>query len=69
MSILIRFCLRKGKVMAKKSILRGLARLIVAVIISICAWMLPPSCRGWVTGAVGCIVVDIYGILIEKGKL
>lgn len=55
--------------MAKKSILRGLARLLVVVIIVVCAWCLPPSCCGWVTGAVGCIVVDIYGILIEKGKL
>ena len=55
--------------MAKKSILRGLARLIVVVIIGICAWCLPPSYCGLVTGAVGCIAVDIYGILIEKGKL
>lgn len=55
--------------MAKKPILRGLVRLIVVVIIAICAWWLPLSCRGWVTGFVGCIVVDIYGILIEKGKL
>ena len=55
--------------MIGKLILRGLARLLVVVIIAICAWRLPPSCRGWVTGAVGCIVVDIYGILIEKGKL
>lgn len=55
--------------MAKKSILRGLARLIVVVIIAICAWRLPPSLRGWVTGFVGCIAIDIYGILIEKGKL
>lgn len=55
--------------MAKKSILRGFARLIVVVIIGMCAWRFPPSCRGWITGAVGCIVVDIYGILIEKGKL
>lgn len=55
--------------MVRKSILRGLARLIVVVIIAICAWRLPPSCCGWVTGFVGVIVVDIYGILIEKGKL
>lgn len=55
--------------MAKKSILRGLAQLIVVVIIAICAWCLPPSYRGWVTGFVGCIVLDIYGTLIEKGKL
>lgn len=60
---------KNNKVMAKKPILRGLVRLIVVVIIAICAWWLPPSCRGWVTGFVGCIVVDIYGILIEKGKL
>lgn len=53
----------------KKDILRGLARLIIVVVIAICAWWLPPSHRGWVTGFVGCIVVDIYGILIEKGKL
>ena len=55
--------------MAGKSILRGFARIIVVVIIAICAWCLPPSYCGWITGAVGCIVVDIYGILIEKGKL
>lgn len=55
--------------MAKKAILRGLARLIVVVIIAICAWRLPLSCCGVVTGMIGCIVVDIYGILIEKGKL
>ena len=55
--------------MAKKEFLRGLARLIVVVIIAICAWCLPPSHCGWVTGIVGVIVVDIYGILIEKGKL
>jgi hypothetical protein len=55
--------------MAKKSILRGLARLIIVVIIGMCAWWLPPSYSGFVTGFVGCIVVDIYGILIEKGKL
>lgn len=55
--------------MAKKSILRGLAQIIVVTIIAICAWCLPPSCCGWITGAVGVIVVDIYGILIEKGKL
>ena len=55
--------------MINKLILRGLARIIVVVIIAICAWRLPPSCRGGITGAVGCIVVDIYGILIEKGKL
>jgi hypothetical protein len=55
--------------MIGKLILRGLARLLVVVIIAICAWELPPSCCGGITGAVGCIVVDIYGILIEKGKL
>lgn len=55
--------------MTRKEILRGLARLIVVVIISICAWCLPPSYKGLVTGFVGCIVVDIYGILIEKGRL
>lgn len=55
--------------MIGKLILKGLARLTVVVIIAICAWRLPPSCCGWITGAVGCIVVDIYGILIEKGKL
>ena len=55
--------------MAKKSILRGLARIIVVLIIVICFLCLPPSYCGWVTGAVGCIVVDIYGILIEKGKI
>ena len=55
--------------MAKKSILRGLARLIVVVIITICALGLPPSYKDWVTGFVGVILVDIYGILIEKGKL
>lgn len=55
--------------MTKKEILRGLAALIVVVIIAICAWCLPPSYRGWVTGFVGYIVVDIYGILIEKGEL
>ena len=53
--------------MEKKSILRGLARIIVVVIIGMCAWCLPPSHCGWVTGMVGCIVVDVYGILIEKG--
>lgn len=55
--------------MTNKSILRGLARIIVVVIIVVCALCLPPSYKGWVTGFVGCIVVDIYGILIEKGKL
>lgn len=55
--------------MAKKSILRGLARIIVVVAIAICAWRLPPNYQGWVTGFIGCIVVDIYGTLIEKGKL
>ena len=55
--------------MVKKSIFRGLARLIVVVIIAICAWCLPPSYCGWVTGFVGCDEVDIYGKLIEKGKL
>lgn len=55
--------------MAKKSILRGLAQLSVVVIIAICAWCLPPRYCGWITGFVGCIVVDIYGILIEKGKI
>lgn len=55
--------------MTKKSILRGFARLIVIVVIGMCAWGLPPSYCGWVTGIVGSIVVDIYGILIEKGKL
>lgn len=38
-------------------------------LMKISAWCLPPSYKGWVTGFVGCIVVDIYGILIEKGKL
>lgn len=55
--------------MAKKTILRGFARLIVVAIIAICAWGLPPSYCGWVTGVVGGIVIDIYGILIEKKKL
>lgn len=55
--------------MTKKGFLRGLARLIVVTIIAICAWCLPSSCCGWITGALGVIVVDIYGILIEKGKL
>lgn len=55
--------------MTKKAILRGLTRLIVVVIIAICARCLPLSYGGYVTGLVGCIVVDIYGILIEKGKL
>lgn len=55
--------------MVKKLILRGLAQIIVVTIIVICAWCLPPSYKGWVTGFVGYIVVDIYGILIEKGKL
>lgn len=54
--------------MAKKSILRGLARIIVVVIIAICAWCSPPSYCGWVTGLVGCIVVDIYGILMRKER-
>lgn len=55
--------------MVKKSILRGFARLLVVVIIAICAWCLPSSHRGWVTGIVGSIVVDIYGKLIEKWQL
>ena len=59
--------------MTKKSILRGIARIIVVITIVICAWCFPPSCCGWIIGwiigVVGCIVVDIYGILIEKGKL
>ena len=59
--------------MAKKSILRGLARIIIVIIITICAWCFSPSCcgfiNGWIIGTIGCIVVDIYGILIEKGKL
>lgn len=55
--------------MVNKSFLRGLARLIVVVIIGMCAWLSPSSYSGWITGFVGCIVVDIYGILIEKGKL
>lgn len=55
--------------MTKKEILRAFAAFIVVAIIAICAWCLPPSYCGFVTGFVGCIVVDIYGILIEKGKL
>lgn len=55
--------------MTKKSFLRGLAQLIVVVIIAMCAWCSPPSYKGWITGFVGVIVVDIYGTLIEKGKL
>lgn len=55
--------------MAKKYFLRGLAQLIVIIIIAICAWCLPTSHCGWVTGLVGSIVVGIYGELIEKGVL
>jgi hypothetical protein len=55
--------------MAKKSIIRGLARVIVITIIAICAGCLPSSYAGWVAGFVGCIAIDIYGILIEKEKL
>lgn len=55
--------------MVKKSIIRGLAGTIVIAIIAICARCLPASYAGWTAGFVGYIVVDIYGILIEKGKL
>lgn len=55
--------------MTKKSFLRVLARLLVVVIIAICVLCLPTSYKGWVTGFVGCLLVDIYGTLIEKGKL
>lgn len=55
--------------MARNPFFRGFARIIIVVIIATCARYLPLSYSGWVTGFVGCIVVDIYGILIEKGKL
>ena len=53
----------------KKYCIRSFARLLVLAIIAMCAWWLPSPTRGWVTGFVGIILIDIYGILIEKGKL
>lgn len=52
--------------MTKKEILRGLAGLIVVVIIATCARFLPESCCAFATGFVGCMVVGIYGILIDN---
>lgn len=55
--------------MTKKSILKWFVQFIVVVTIAICAWCTPSSYRGWITGFVGFILLDIYGTLIEKKKL
>lgn len=52
--------------MTKKEILRGFAGLIVVAIIATCAWCLPESYCAFATGFVGCMVVGIYGILIDN---
>lgn len=49
----------------KKYILRGVSRIIATCLIAMCAWWLP----AWAAGFVGVIIIDIYGMLIEKGKL
>lgn len=52
--------------MTKKEILRSIAGLIVVAIIAICARCLPESYCAFATGFVGCMVVGIYGILIDN---
>jgi hypothetical protein len=52
--------------MTKKDILRGLAGLIVVAIIATCARFLPESYCAFATGFIGCMVVGIYGILIDN---
>lgn len=49
----------------KKDILRGIVRIIIVVIIGLLAHF----SLDFMTGFVGVLLIDIYGILIEKGKL
>lgn len=49
----------------KKCILRGIIRIIIVVIIGLLAHL----SLDFIAGFVGVLLIDIYGILIEKGKL
>lgn len=49
----------------KKCILRSIVRIIIVVIIGLLAQL----SLYFTAGFVGVLLVDIYGILIEKGKL
>ena len=58
-----------GKVMTKKSFFRMLAQIIIISILGGFAYWLPTETSAFIFGFVGVILIDIYGILIDKGKL
>lgn len=49
----------------KKNIIRGIVRIIIVVIIGLLAHL----SLDFIAGFVGVLLIDIYGILIEKGRL
>lgn len=49
----------------KKNIIRGIVRIIIVVIIALLAHL----SLDFMAGFVGVLLIDIYGILIEKEKL
>jgi hypothetical protein len=49
----------------KKCILRGIVRIIIVFIIGLLVLL----SLDFVAGFVGVLLIDIYGILIERGKL
>lgn len=53
----------------KKDIIRGLVQITIVVIIGIIPLCLPTEIAAFLTGFIGVILIDIYTILIEKGKL
>ena len=52
-----------------KDIIRGLVQIIIVVIIGIIPFCWPTTIGAFLDGFIGVMLIDIYGILIEKGKL
>lgn len=57
------------EVMTKKSIFRMFARLLIVIVLGVLALCVPTKTGEFIFGFVGVILIDIYGTLIEEGKL
>lgn len=55
--------------MKKKAIFRIFARLLIVIVLGLLALCVPTKIGEFIFGFVGVILIDIYGTLIEKGKL
>ena len=53
----------------KKDIIRRLVQIIIVVIPGAITFCWPTKIEPFLYGFIGVILLDIYGILIEKGKL